>query len=164
MELSPENDRKFGCILGAFVGDALGAYLESTKGKIEEEKVQAAMSMTGGWYGQLCPGQLTDDSEMAMCLLRGLVEGNGQMDLNPICKYYGLWIHSNPIGSGRTTKACLQCIDPNNPDPRKPYEKTKKGFPATSLSNGSMMRVTPLAVWCTKLSATEIEKAVTADA
>ena len=51
-------------------------------------------------------------------------------------------------------------------DPRLPFaasrDPMKKG--SKSISNGSMMRVTPLAVWCSNLSNKEIEMAVTADA
>ena len=122
------------------------------------------MSMNGAWHGKLVPGQVTDDSEMAMCLMRGLNEGEEKMDLKPICKYYGLWRHNKPLGIGRTTRECLNCIDPNDPDPSKPFIETKTNLGATSLSNGSLMRVTPLAVWCSNLSPSEIEAAVTADA
>ncbi len=34
------------------------------------------MTMPGGGPFELGPGQITDDSEMAMCLMWGLIEGN----------------------------------------------------------------------------------------
>ena len=37
--------------------------------------------MPGGGTWGLAPGQVTDDSELAMCQLRGLVEGNGKLNL-----------------------------------------------------------------------------------
>ena len=165
MELDEELDRKFGTILAAFVGDSLGAYLECRKGEISKEEVEKGMAMTGAWDGKLSPGQVTDDSEMSMCLMRGLVEGNGKMDLKPICKYYGTWVKDN-IGIGSTTRQCLPHCKPDNPEPNKVYAFTssEKCRGATSISNGSMMRVTPLAIWCSKLSNEEIEQAVKADA
>ena len=33
------------------------------------------MSMPGGGCHKVAPGQVTDDSELAMCLLHGLVAG-----------------------------------------------------------------------------------------
>ena len=56
-----------GCMLGAFIGDSLGSYLEFKTGRIAPYLVRQAMSMSGGGSWSLQPGQVTDDSEMAMC-------------------------------------------------------------------------------------------------
>ena len=45
--------------------------------------------MEGGGCWALAPGQLTDDSELAMCLMRGLIDGDGKLNSAQICKYYG---------------------------------------------------------------------------
>jgi ADP-ribosylglycohydrolase len=53
--------------LGAFIGDSIGSALEF-KSKCSKEDVEMAMSMPGNvepWY--LEAGQVTDDSELAMC-------------------------------------------------------------------------------------------------
>jgi ADP-ribosyl-[dinitrogen reductase] hydrolase len=74
-----------GCVLGAFVGDAAGATLEFLNHKaINEDSVKKAMRLEGG--GVLCvgPGQITDDSEMAMCLLASAHEEVEYLDLNLI--------------------------------------------------------------------------------
>jgi len=42
--------------------------------------------MPGRGTWKLAPGQVTDDSELAMCLLRALDEGNGKLDMNVHCK------------------------------------------------------------------------------
>ena len=34
------------------------------------------MSMPGGGPHKVAPGQVTEDSELAMCLMWGLIEGN----------------------------------------------------------------------------------------
>ena len=39
LALTDEQDRSIGCILGAFVGDSLGSYLEFKVGAIKEEEV-----------------------------------------------------------------------------------------------------------------------------
>lgn len=49
------------------------------------------------------PGQITDDSEMALSLSKGLVESEGKLNLNKICKYYCKWVNSEPFDIGRTT-------------------------------------------------------------
>ena len=69
-------DKAFGSVLGAFVGDAIGAYLEFFNSKINEKDVERAFLMLGGGKLDVGPGQITDDSEMAMCLLNGLTQAN----------------------------------------------------------------------------------------
>lgn len=90
-------DRALGCILGAFVGDASGANLEFVR-NITEAKVKNGMEMKGGGPLEIGPGQITDDSELAMCLLHGLAAGNGKFNPDLICYYYGKWINSPPFG------------------------------------------------------------------
>ena len=50
-----------------------------------------AMDMPGGGCFNVSPGQVTDDSELAMCLMRGLLAGEGKLDLFYHCVYYGHW-------------------------------------------------------------------------
>ena len=123
------------------------------------------MTMPGGGTWSLAPGQITDDSELAMCQLRGLVAGNGKFDAFQIARYYGYWIYTGPFDCGRTTAQGLgplaKCRD--NPDPQVSYKAAAKGYAATSLSNGSLMRATPLAVWSQNLNLSELQQAVTGD-
>ena len=65
------------------------------------------MAMEGGGPFNLFAGQITDDSELAMCQLKGLVAGNGKFDLFHIALYYGHWIASGPFDIGNTTRAGL---------------------------------------------------------
>ena len=61
--------------MGAFIGDSIGEYLEFKMGVLTREKVDQALSMEGGGHWNVAPGQVTDDSELAMCLMRGLIDG-----------------------------------------------------------------------------------------
>ena len=82
--------RGLGCIMGAFIGDSLGSYLEFVKkgGKrfYSEAVLNEAMAMPGGGMHKVAPGQVTDDSEMAMCLLHGLIGGKGKLNLKEVVK------------------------------------------------------------------------------
>lgn len=60
-----------GCLMGLFVGDACGASLEFQR-KVTEEDVITAMTFPGGGALQIGPGQVTDDSELAIHLWRAL--------------------------------------------------------------------------------------------
>lgn len=61
----------FGSIIGAFVGDAAGAVLEFMD-VVTDAHVDEALLFQGGGVFKVGPGQITDDSEMAMCLLHGI--------------------------------------------------------------------------------------------
>ena len=91
METTLEQDRSIGCILGAFVGDSLGSYFEFKHGEQNEREVEKYMRMEGGGTYRLASGQITDDSELAICLMRGLIDGNGKLNTAIIAKYYSEW-------------------------------------------------------------------------
>lgn len=105
----------------------MGSYREFQRGNCTDELIEEAMQMPGGGHWRTQPGQVTDDSELAMCQMRGLLAGKGKLDLFHHALYYGYWIHYDPFDIGRTTinglfglKDCL-----NNPDPSISHEATK---------------------------------------
>lgn len=147
-----------GCFLGALVGDALGAFLEF-KRAITEVDVKEAFKMKGGGVHKLGPGQITDDSEMAMSLAHGLVQGKRTLDLNAIASRYGLWFESMPFDIGGTTRnAVPKAVKMKEHQ----AEMMRKGAAKSidSQSNGSLMRMTPICIWSRCLSPEDLEKAV----
>jgi len=72
----PFNERAFGCIIGAFVGDSCGSYVEFDEKPASDIKVDNCMKMLGGGYHEIAPGQVTDDSEMMMSLMLGYIKSN----------------------------------------------------------------------------------------
>ena len=120
------------------------------------------MRMEGGGCWGLAPGQITDDSELAMCLMRGLISGKGKLDASHICKNYGLWYADGPFDIGMTTKSALKYIKLEDPKPSQAREAALR-WNAKSLSNGSLMRITPLAVWGQNLSDEDLSKAAKED-
>lgn len=73
-------DRALGCVYGAFIGDALGSYCEFEK-NISDNKMNDVMQMPGGGTFGTAPGQLTDDSELALHLGMGLNAYDSQRTL-----------------------------------------------------------------------------------
>ena len=62
--------------------------------------------MPGGGPFQLARGQITDDSEHALCLGHGLVRSKicfGRYDFGTVSKYYKYWINSEPFDIGNNT-------------------------------------------------------------
>ena len=161
----PDYNYELGCMLGAFLGDALGSYVEFNP-KPTNEQVEAALKMPGGGPWGLDPGQLTDDSELALSQAYGLIDGKGKLSLESIARYYAQWVNSPPFDIGQTTRNAFSklwkkpsehsnhaalCIDSS--------AKSNQG----SQSNGGLMRMSPLAIWCSKLSESDLERAVKAE-
>ena len=107
IEADSFNDRAFGAILGAFIGDSCGSFNEFNKNVEKSDFMDKCMTMPGGGPFRLAPGQITDDSELAMMMMHGLVDpripdGNSaEVDassrkdflvLDNIAEAYGNWI------------------------------------------------------------------------
>ena len=58
--------------------------------------------MPGGGAHNVGPGQITDDGELTMSLLHGLVSGKGKLNCNEIVRFYAQWIKSKPFDIGAT--------------------------------------------------------------
>ena len=70
-------DRAFGCLFGAFIGDSCGSVNEFASAVLEdEEALDKMMTMPGQGPWMVAPGQVTDDSELILCMLQGIVKGN----------------------------------------------------------------------------------------
>lgn len=138
------NDRVLGCILGLFVGDAAGATLEFRHGQFDDTIVNKAMSLPGG--GSLCvgKGQITDDSELAIHLWRGLFPHNpiNGFPTESVAKEYIDWYKSYPFDIGLTCRRALN-FSSNAHDCITNAAK----YNNDSEANGSLMRIAPLAIW-----------------
>ena len=98
-----------------------------------------------------------------MSQMRGLLAGEGKLDLFYHCVYYGHWYQYGPFDIGQTTENGLRHCVPSEPDPSKPQAAARTGPGENSLSNGSMMKITPMAVWAHQLSEEDLAEAVKQD-
>lgn len=95
--------RARGAFIGLAVGDALGAPVEfMTRGEIQD-KYGVLKEMVGGGWLRLKPGQVTDDTEMSLCLARAIV-GAGGWDLKRAADNLAGWLKSKPIDVGDTCR------------------------------------------------------------
>ena len=165
-------DRYQGMLAGLFIGDALGAPHEF---KHQTDIYTGEVNAIGDVRTTLCFraylkdnkylsfGQVTDDSEMAIIILRALLRDNGYIQSKVILDYIE-WTRSKPL-MGINTKYLLGNIKAG-PESRqlqtyqnryqskkevKRYNKLEKrgfGWPANDWiqSNGSLMRIAPLAI------------------
>ncbi|MFO1145605.1 MAG: ADP-ribosyl-[dinitrogen reductase] hydrolase [Rhodospirillales bacterium] len=100
-------DRALGAYLGFAIGDALGATVEfMTAGEIAHEYGVHARMIGGGWL-KLRPGQVTDDTEMALCAGRAIIGTRG-WSLKAVCDEFATWLKKVPIDVGNTTRRGLR--------------------------------------------------------
>ena len=66
-------DYAYGSIIGAFTGDACGSYNEFCNYIQDDNFMDKCMKMPGGGPFKLASGQITDDSELASCLMWGII-------------------------------------------------------------------------------------------
>lgn len=144
-------DRIKGMFAGVFIGDALGAPHEF-KGNAKTPytgKLEHAAFLNTQFQGrkELAIGQVTDDSEMTLALLRTILRDRDYVKNNVIQAYLE-WANSGGWMIGINTKALFRGV------------RTIKGYEARiakvlavpedqrSQSNGALMRCSPLAlIW-----------------
>lgn len=130
-------ERARGALLGAAVGDALGGPVEfMSQGEIAATRGVHKEMTGGGWLG-LKPGQITDDTEMSLCVARALA---ADRTLNPrtVAENFARWYKVKPIDIGAT---CQRGIEN--------YLRTGSLEVAPNphhAGNGALMRVGPVAV------------------
>ena len=139
------------CIYGAFLGDALGGYCEFKPASLDNIKYI--------FYGNPIfgdsPGQVTDDSEMAMSSAFGIMDNPDLNDLDSdyLYYYYGCWYLSHPRDIGFTTRSALRIFNPSvfNPNTKNNYLNNFYHIINSnnrSLANEFLMRTSPFIVWC----------------
>ncbi len=130
-------ERALAAFLGFAVGDALGATVEfMSKGEIAKRYGEHRRMIGGGWL-HLKPGQVTDDTEMALALGRSLVRRGG-FDVRDVCEEFAGWLKAGPIDVGNTCRRGIR---------RYITQGTLSGaFSEGDAGNGAAMRVLPVAL------------------
>jgi ADP-ribosylglycohydrolase len=137
-------DRALGAVLGALVGDALGGVLEFLDHKPSASEVEWALGMPGGGIFDLAPGQFTDDGEMTIALLNSLLVKR-KYNEELAAKSYTEWANSEPFDIGTATQNALLYGEPADCISGS-VSKAASEFNSFSQANGSLMRLSPLAV------------------
>jgi ADP-ribosyl-[dinitrogen reductase] hydrolase len=124
--------------LGVAVGDALGAPLEfMTSGEIASKYGRLTEMVGGGWL-RLKAGQVTDDTEMTLCLARGIAASGG-WDLRAVAEEFATWLRTKPVDVGDTCRRGIR-----NFMLKGELETPPNQWDA---GNGALMRMTPLALY-----------------
>lgn len=130
-------ERSRAAFLGVAVGDALGAGLEfMTPGEIRSQHGTVREIIGGGWL-RLKPGQITDDTEMSLCIARAIDRAGG-WSLREIAESFAGWLKTKPIDVGDTCRRGIRNYLLKGVL-EAPYNQWDAG-------NGACMRMLPAAI------------------
>ena len=115
------------------------------------------MQMTGGGIYDVSPGELSERGQLLMCLLSGLGTGNGKIE--HIVENFGKWIKTSKLEYIRD-EVFESALSPlrDNIDASL-VKKAALSINTESISNGSLMIITPLALWASEIIDPELLRA-----
>ncbi len=142
----------YGALIGALLGDAIGAPLEFLGHKPTEKEIISAMDLTGGGYWKVAPGQITDDGELILTLANSITKEES-FNSKKVLQNYMQWYNSKPFDIGNTTITAFGYPVTYSLKDHLAYVKRNS---LKSKANGSLMRAIPLAIWGYKLSEKEL--------
>lgn len=131
-------DKVAGAIYGFAIGDAMGATTEfMTKDQIECIHGAVDDIVGGGWLS-LDPGQVTDDTEMMLCVAEGYRASvvHGSDFASEVSKRFVDWYQSGPIDCGNACASGIKRIAHGN----------GTMYDMSALGNGALMRALPMAI------------------
>jgi ADP-ribosyl-[dinitrogen reductase] hydrolase len=161
---APEAPR-LGAVLGLAVGDALGTTYEFER--IDQPAyptlaTRPATDIVGAGPFNLTAGQVTDDTQMAICLARSLMERPGAampgIDLADLGSRYVAW-YQHAFDVGNQTGSALRCIEQGE-EPLRAGRSVWHASGRRAAGNGSLMRTAPIGVWHAADLATLIDTAL----
>ena len=134
--LANVHERAFATLLGSALGDALGATVEfCTPSEIRDQYGVLRKIVGGGWL-KLKAGEVTDDTEMSLCIARSLATvGWSPAD---IAERFAAWFKNWPLDVGNTCRRGIARYI-NHGTLAGPFNEGDAG-------NGAAMRVAPVAL------------------
>jgi len=144
MDQDQQCNRFRGVMLGIAAGDALGATVEFMSPEAIAATIGVHREIVGGGWLHLAAGEVTDDTQMALCIARSLVEKQ-RFDADDIAANFVEWYRSDPKDIGNTTRHALELLDAGVPW-QEAGARTHEAMRPRDASNGSIMRCAPIAL------------------
>ncbi len=162
--LSAQASSAFGAVCGALAGDAAGGVLEFLGRKPNRSDVDRALGMPGGGAFSLAPGQITDDGELTICLLRSLSASDGKYISENVARTYIDWAQSKPFDIGQATNSALLVSNSETRGSAQSVFHAAATHNQESKANGALMRISALGVAAAGFSEEESARFAMADA
>lgn len=137
-DLKDISDRARGAFLGMAIGDALGATVEFMTVPEIQSKYGIFKNIIGGGWLRLKPGQVTDDTEMALCIARAIVRSQG-WSLEQIARNFADWLKSRPVDCGDTCRKGIRSY--------MLHGTLEASLNEWDAGNGAAMRILPVALF-----------------
>lgn len=136
-DLDGVRERARAAFVGLALGDALGATVEFlTPPEIRAQHGVHRQIVGGGWL-HLRPGQVTDDTEMSLCVARA-IDAAGGWDLRGVAERFVSWLRAGPTDVGSTVRKGIR---------RYMLDGSLEGPPNEGDGgNGAAMRMVPVAL------------------
>ena len=138
-----KRDKIAGAIYGFAIGDAMGATTEfMTEERIKRKFGKVTDIIGGGWLN-LKAGEVTDDTQMTMCVMNALMKTLGEKDpmgyffMTECRKEFIKWYKSGPKDVGNQCSKAISYMMTGELGIHKDNE---------TLGNGSLMRAMPCAL------------------
>lgn len=138
-------DAVAGTLLGLACGDALGRPVEFlTADQIRDRYGHVTDLLGYGTHGQPA-GTVTDDTDLALCIARSLVETGG-FDPTDIADRFVAWFDAGPFDVGLMTADALGTIRRGTPPEQAGSDVHAARPEGSNAGNGSVMRCAPHAL------------------
>lgn len=137
-DLDEIHERARAAFIGMAIGDALGATVEFMTASEISAKYGVFKEITGRGWLRLKPGQVTDDTEMALCIARSIITNQG-WHLEAIARNFSAWLKSRPVDCGDTCRKGIRSFMLNGILESPPNE--------WDAGNGAAMRMLPVAIF-----------------
>lgn len=126
-----------GALYAAAIGDAMGATTEFMTSEEIQKRYGVLEDIVGGGWLHINRGDITDDTQMSLCVMKALMESDCKLQFEDLCKKNFInWYNSGPIDVGNQ---CSESI-----------RRLKRGLSipvdSDALGNGSLMRALPCAL------------------
>jgi ADP-ribosyl-[dinitrogen reductase] hydrolase len=131
-------DRARAAFIGMAIGDALGATVEFMTASEIASKYGIFREIIGGGWLRLKPGQVTDDTEMALCIGRAIIKSQGWSQ-EAVADQFVVWLKSRPVDCGDTCRKGIRAYLLHGRLESPPNE--------WDAGNGAAMRLLPAALF-----------------
>lgn len=138
-------DDAHGALLGLACGDALGRPVEfMSVDQIRETHGRVTEMLANGTHGQAA-GTITDDTEMALCIARSLVEREAFAP-SDVADRFVEWYESGPFDIGLMTADAIRNLQDGLPWDEAGHRVWQARPEGSNAGNGSVMRCVPYAL------------------